>query len=76
MKSNYQSFECQLAFKEEMKAVEAKLRLDASVRRCMKVAAAIIGTAGIGVVAWVDWRLALGLFLFSWGENIFKKNRS
>jgi hypothetical protein len=32
--------------------------------------AGLLMLAGLVLLAWVDWRLALGLLLFQWGVNI------
>lgn len=30
----------------------------------------ILGIGGLSLIAWVDWTLAIGLFLVLWSENL------
>jgi hypothetical protein len=33
------------------------------------VVAIAMGFVGIALIAWADWRIALGVFLFVWSNN-------
>ena len=35
-----------------------------------QVLALVLGLAGLGLMIWIDWRIALGVFLFIWSENM------
>lgn len=48
----------------------------------VKIGLGIISTvlffSGLGLIVWADWRIALGMFLFIWGNNLalsFKKEK-
>lgn len=34
------------------------------------ILALALSSAGIAVVAWDDWRIAIGMVVFAWGERI------
>jgi hypothetical protein len=34
----------------------------------------MLGVIGNALLLWADWRVALGVFLFAWGDNITGAN--
>jgi hypothetical protein len=39
----------------------------------LKLFACVLGISGLALLAFVDWRIAAGLYLYSWGANVAGK---
>jgi len=55
--------------KEMIEFLEAEI-LKAKARIVLRALALILGIAGVVLLAWVDWRVALGVFLLAYGGNL------
>lgn len=75
MIDNYAGEDICGSFEADMlKAKEEDLRA-LRMRRTMLRISAVIQLLGLSLIAWFDWRLAIGVFILMWGENIARKNR-
>jgi hypothetical protein len=45
-------------------------------RRKLMLLAAIFGISGMIILVWADWRIALGIFIATWANNIMMEYKA